>query len=131
MYDIANPAEPTYIASYNDGYSFASHLVANEEVVIVARQGFGAILMKMNNPKKPQVVGRVKDNYAGAVFDVVIREEYLYIADGWDGLEIWKYKPLKYERKEITGMIIIIEVIGGGMLVVQVIIRIRKQRRRG
>lgn len=131
MYDIANPAEPTYIASYNDGHRFASHLEVDEEVVIVARQGFGAILMKMNNPKKPQVVGRVKDNYAGAVFDVVIREEYLYIADGWDGLEIWKYKPLKYERKEITGMIIIIEVIGGGMLVVQVIIRIRKQRRRG
>jgi len=91
--DIRNPSAPKIIAEdiqtpghivslqFQDGYIYAADLVG------------GLAILDVGNVRNPRVIGR--QNTAGQAFDVAVKGNYAYIADGYGGLQTIAISPDK------------------------------------
>jgi len=91
--DIRNPNAPKIIAEdiqtpghivslqFQDGYIYAADLVG------------GLAILDVGNARNPRVIGR--QNTAGQAFDVAVKGDYAYIADGCGGLQTIDIRPDK------------------------------------
>ncbi len=89
IYDATNIFAPKKISSFtNDLIINYGKLVINDTLAYIAREANGLVVVDTSNPQKTESIIEYRPEYSGLCYDVAIFENYLLIADGWDGFEI-------------------------------------------
>jgi hypothetical protein len=88
VYNISNPANPIDLAHLDAFAAFAHGLTAASNFVYLANDygANGLLMYDVSNPSKPVRVGAF--NNPGSAYDAAVSGNYLYLANGYDGLRI-------------------------------------------
>ena len=89
--DASNKNDPKFMSILNNHWAFGQEIVADGNYAYIAQYAGGLRVVDVTNPSEPKEVAAVRDHYRGLCFDVFVREDgTIFIADGWDGLEVYR-----------------------------------------
>ncbi|MBC8234995.1 hypothetical protein H8E77_36075, partial [bacterium] len=91
--DIRNPNAPKIIAEDIQTPGHVVSLQFQDGYIYAADLGGGLAILDVGNVRNPRVIGR--QNTAGQAFDVAVKGNYAYIADGYGGLQTIDISPDK------------------------------------
>ena len=129
IYDTSNLLNPQKLGRcYSDWWFPGFGLSIQNSIVYVAREANGLIAIDVSNPKQPNLLTAFRDNYAGFSYDVVISNDFIFLADGWDGLEILQLVPPLISRKVILLASILPSLFGFSIVIFITIFIIRRQK---
>lgn len=130
VFNIQDPEEPIIIGTLYTGKWFDGYgLFVKDNLAYIAREANGLMVIDVNNPGKPKLLVEYRDYYAGLSYDVVAFGEYIFLADGWDGLEILVLNSPIISMKKMLVISILPPSIG--VLIILVIsVSIIKQKKR-
>ncbi|MBK5115176.1 MAG: hypothetical protein JJE41_16235 [Candidatus Heimdallarchaeota archaeon] len=129
IYDVSNLSKPQKLGRCYTGWWFPGHsLCVNNSVAYVARDVNGLLAIDVSNPRKPKLLATYRDNYAGLSFDVDVYNNYIFLADGWDGLEILELVPPVISRQQLLLFSILPSMSGGVLVAVIVILQLIKKK---
>jgi len=117
---------PVFLSEVKNWWFQTQGLVVNGSYAFIAQYAAGLRAIDISNPEKPKEIAAIRDHYRGVCYDVKVHGSYIFIADGWDGLEIYQ---LVKEPRNITTILLatIIPGLGLGMMVT-IIILSRKRK---
>ncbi|MCF2143157.1 MAG: hypothetical protein K9W42_05605 [Candidatus Heimdallarchaeota archaeon] len=127
MIDAKNKSAPLKIARLSNGWGFAQALTVEGNYAYIAQYAGGLRVVDITNPSELTEVAAVRDHYRGLCYDVVYHEGLIFIADGWDGLEI--YRLNNHEPKEPSLYVVVFIPITTSFFVVTILL-IRENRRK-
>ncbi len=127
MIDAKNKSAPLKIARLSNGWGFAQALTVEDNYAYIAQYAGGLRVVDITNPSELTEVAAVRDHYRGLCYDVVYHEGLIFIADGWDGLEI--YRLNNHEPKEPSLYVVVFIPITTSFFVVTILL-IRENRRK-
>ncbi|NHJ48301.1 MAG: hypothetical protein FK733_10995 [Asgard group archaeon] len=89
--DVSDPTNPTKLARER-GMSYSVTVIdkITSKIAYIAGYENGLRVYNVTKPSKPKLMGTYYDG--GYLHDVVVRGDYIYIADGYDGLEVLFYQ---------------------------------------
>ncbi|HUT82148.1 MAG TPA: hypothetical protein VMZ29_13180 [Candidatus Bathyarchaeia archaeon] len=119
IYDISKPENPTKIGELPATLLFETHeLIVNNSIAYLARDANGLLAIDVSNSRKPRLLTIYRDLYAGISYDLSIKDKYIILADGWDGIEILELIPPKITRALFLTLTIIPPITGLILLIV-------------
>ena len=129
IYNIENPLEPKRIGELSLDFALEEiGLTVSDSVAYLAQEGLGLLTVAVSNPHNLDVLVRYRDNYAGMSFDVMVQDNFIFLADGWDGLEILELIPPKISREVYLTITILPPTIGLVIVFTIVVIIIKRQK---
>ena len=130
IYDIQYPSEPVFLGELYTGKWFDGYgLSIKGNLAYVAREANGLMVIDIDNPRNPKLLVEYRDYYAGLSYDVTAFGAFIFLADGWDGLEILTLNPPIISLRKLL-VISILPPIIGGLLVLVILISVVTKRRR-
>jgi len=130
IYDISQPENPVKISDLESSLLFTTHeLIVNNSIAYLARDANGLIAIDVSNSRKPKVLTIYRDFYAGISYDLAIKDNYIILADGWDGIEILELIPPKIAHDLYLALTIIPPTSGLILLIVITWNIIRKKQK--
>ncbi|MHA1187077.1 MAG: LVIVD repeat-containing protein, partial [Candidatus Heimdallarchaeota archaeon] len=119
IYDITDKNSPIEQDSFSNGYLGTQAIAGNESFIFVAQFSAGLRVLDITSRKIKEIAG-VRDKYSGLSNDVEIQNGYIFLADNWDGLEIYQLTSMNH--LSITAIILIATLIPCGIIILSVII---------
>jgi hypothetical protein len=92
IYDVSNPANPMNVGHINNGGS-ASGVSVSGHFACLANFADGLRVYNVSNPANPTNVAHSAVGGDARAFDAAIAGNYIYLADGLDGLRIYLLVP--------------------------------------
>ncbi len=84
--NITDPRNPVLESKYM-GDSIAQKCFVDGDLLYVSCSDAGIDIVDISNPAQPKKIGFYSDN-SGSAFDLYVKDDIAYVADGDDGLEI-------------------------------------------
>lgn len=129
IFDISNIYEPVKISDiYNEKWA-TGHFHIQNDIYYLAQWTNGSTLINIHDPSNPIEIISVKDSDTGLSRDLYFNNSLLFIADAWDGLEIWELsiKPINTTWKVVA---ILTSLTAGLIVAIITIVIIFKKKRR-
>ena len=128
IFDITNREEPERIGYLYTGWWFnGENLVIKDGLAFLAREANGLLVIDVHKPSNPKLLLTYRDWYAGISYDVCVTDDYIFLADGWDGLEI--YQLVKTPITKTTIILLATFIPSGILLVTGVFLLYQKKRK--
>ena len=105
----------------NDRFSIENNLIVTSEYID------GVTLFDVSNKNNPKEIITFKDTGTGLSIDTEINNSLIFIADAWDGLEVWSIKKTSISRVFEISLIIIIPIIILSAIITTIIL-VRKKK---
>jgi hypothetical protein len=130
IYDVTQPASPHYLGELYTGKWFDGvSLQIQDNLAYLAREGNGLMVIDVEHSKKPKLLVEYRDYYAGISYDVSVHDGYIFLADGWDGVEVLELIPPKIFLRDYLLMTILPPVGGVCLVIAIVVIQFSKKRK--
>ncbi|NHK31824.1 MAG: hypothetical protein FK730_10765 [Asgard group archaeon] len=126
--DITTPTSPYEISQYSDNLLVPANIDIRNNTAFITHQGNGLYAIDISKPKYPKILTNYRDYYAGISYDVYVQGDYIFLADGWDGLEILKLVPPKITFRNYLLMTILPPV--GGVCLIAIIVILQYSKRK-
>jgi hypothetical protein len=88
VYDIADPVHPFLVATLPMPHADTYHLDLHENVLYVANDYGGTVLVDVSDPEAPRYRGNLAPAIAGRTYDVAIGTTCAFLADGSGGISM-------------------------------------------
>jgi len=132
IYDATDIFAPKKINTFfNDLFNIPGQMQIRDSFAYIARDMNGLVVLDISHPKRIKSLIEYRPEYSGISKDVTFYENYILLADGWDGLEILKLVPPAISKPIIITMIILPSLVGFSIVVLIVIrtsLNIKKQK---
>ncbi|MBY8993493.1 MAG: hypothetical protein KGD59_03015 [Candidatus Heimdallarchaeota archaeon] len=126
--DVSDPTAPEKLGVFDNRWFYGQGVAVEGSFAYLAQYVGGLRVVDVSNPKKPFEVAAVRDHYRGVCLDVYVREGYIFIADGWDGLEIYQLVPPKISQRLMLILSILPSIVGIGIVTFIAIITIKRRK---
>jgi hypothetical protein len=130
IYDISNPITPIKLSEIKTDRWYPGRLCVHNSLAFVAQDANGLLAIDVSNPNTPKLLTSYRDSYVGLSYDVAVYNEFIFLADGWDGLEILTLNPPIISLRKLLVISILPPIIGGLLVLVILISVVTKRRRR-
>jgi hypothetical protein len=128
--DVSTPTAPSKVSSLKNWWFQTQTLFVNNSKVFIAQYAAGLRVVDTSNPANPVEIAAIRDHYRGICYDVVVQGAYIFIADGWDGLEIYQLVESAKLPKRVIILISII-VPSGVITITLIAVLTMKSKRKG
>lgn len=97
--DISSSTNPRLVnkislAGYGTGWSYAKRIVVRDGIAFVASHEAGVNIIDLSNPLNPVFISNIdSDSYTEDI--TLLENNYLLIADGWEGMSLYNISDLK------------------------------------
>ena len=88
--DITDKRNPVKTAQFNNNWGWTEALCVKGPYAYIAQIYGGLRVIDITNPHDPVTIAAVIDDYRGFCNDVLYHDGLIFIADGWNGLEIYQ-----------------------------------------
>ena len=130
IYDVSNPTNPMKMGDLPATLLSPAHeIIVNNSIAYIARDANGLIAIDVSNIRKPKILTTYRNNYSGISYDVTVFGKYLFLADGWDGLEILELIPPKIP-KNLYLLITIGPPVSGFLVMIGIIVNIQTKKKK-
>jgi hypothetical protein len=126
--DVSDPTTPELLSMFDNRWFYGQGVAVEGSFAYIAQYVGGLRVVDVSNPKKPFEVAAIRDHYRGICWDVYVREGYIFIADGWDGLEIYQLVPPKISQRLILILSILPSIVGTGIVTFIAIMTIKRRK---
>lgn len=126
--DVSDPTTPERTGVFDNRWFYGQGVAVEGSFAYIAQYVGGLRVVDVSNPKKPFEVAAVRDHYRGVCWDVYVHEGYIFIADGWDGLEIYQLVPPKISQRLMLILSILPSVVGTGIVTFIAIMTIKRRK---
>jgi len=124
IYDATNIFAPKKISHfYNDLFNTPGQMQISGTFAYIAREANGLIVLDISNPNRMKNLIEYRPEYSGLSNDVTFYDDYILLADGWDGLEILELIPPILSKALLLTLSILPPLVGVS-IVVAIVIRI-------
>lgn len=130
IYDISNPIAPIKLSEVKSDRWYPGQIYVNNSIAFVAHNANGLLAFDVSNPKNPKFLTSYRDFYAGLSYDVAVYNKFIFLADGWDGLEILTLNPPLISLRKMLVFSILLPSIGGLIVLVILVSTVSKKKRR-
>jgi hypothetical protein len=89
--DVSDPQAPRLLGKYNAVRGVEAFAVSGDILYIVAGAG-GLHVVDVSDPAAPRRLALYQGNGAGAIHDVVVKDDLIYLGTS-NGLQIIRYRP--------------------------------------
>lgn len=95
--DVIDPFSPKSVCKYD---IYATSIDVVDKYAYVSSMNPNIVILDVSNPSSPNLVGNY--NTAGGPCDVAVEGNYVYVADGGNGLVILRPNLLQYELNKVS-----------------------------
>ena len=133
--DVSDASPPRLLGELRNwwlGFWEYSQAIAIEgRYAYVAQYTAGLRVVDISRPAALREVAAMRDHYRGVCYDVFVRDGYIFVADGWDGLEIYELKEIPTSIPPQLLLAIIIPVAGSIMVMTIVLVMVQQKPKNG
>ncbi len=115
VYDISDSLHPTFVSSLSNEMLWGQAVAISGTTAFIAQYAAGLRGVDIRKLDDPKEIAAIRDHYNGLSFDVFIQNDYIFVADGWDGLEI--YQLIRSQSISITTIILLSTLIPCGLVI--------------
>ena len=130
IYDVSNSLAPIKLSEIKSDRWHPGQIFVNNSIAFIAQNANGLLAIDVSSPIKPKLLTSYRDHYAGLSYDVVVYNNYIFLADGWDGLEILELVPPVISRRQLLLFSILPSLSGSVLVAVIVILQFSKKRKK-
>jgi hypothetical protein len=116
LYNVTDPSLPKRSSVYINNWLIPLKIWVNNSRAFIAQYAHGLVAVDVRNSSQPQELATIRDHYSGLCYDVFVKGDYIFIADGWDGLEIYCLIEMDSPQNELLP-VIVYTIIGGGLFI--------------
>ncbi len=115
VYDISDPLHPAFVSSLSNGMLWGQAVAVSGTTAFIAQYAAGLRAVDISKLDNPKEIAAIRDHYNGLSFDVFIQDDYIFVADSWDGLEI--YQLVRSQLLSKTTIILLSTLIPCGLVI--------------
>lgn len=124
--DFSDISTPVWTGELKNWWFQTQAIFVEGHYAYIAQYATGLRVVDIRNLENPVEVAAMRDHYRGVCYDVFVRDGLIFIADGWDGLEIYELLP----PEKVTFLYVLVLFPPSiGFVVVTIIILVQYRRK--